>query len=330
MHALPVIVSLALILQLAACGGSTSSEDTSTSGTAASIVGAALGGSVRSGTLASREIPQKGIFQTISASLFDWIPNAFATTTACPTFLTTGTECVASSSTLWLTYSACSFGTSTATWTGIQALTVAYGQPACGTFPNSGGANTLFRQFVTTASGTTPGSAIRTTASGASIVTMDDSTANLGNFNNDTIATLINSGYGTKTTFGDSGAIASVTVARHVVALTFDHSVSGTLDVSETAGDTTRTVTGSLTVYHNKLKIIGTSVFSSVVHSDTCCVPISGSIKTTFAEGSNVSADPLGGTVVGQSETLTFSGCGKASLLNANGTTSSVTLNRCF
>jgi hypothetical protein len=179
----------------------------------------------------------------------------------------------------------------------------------------------------------TPGSVTLTTNDGA-VGTIDDASANLANFDGDSIATdNPDSGYGAAVEFS-GGARTQVTVDHHLsVSGVFDHSVTGTLSVSETAGASQRTVTGSLTVYHNLLRVVGTSVFNNVVHSNDCCLPISGTITTTFAAGSNPSTPPtkLGAPMIGKSETLTFSStCGTATLVSYDGTTTNVALDRCF
>ena len=303
-------------------------EDTSASGAAAAAAGGALSTSNSSGTLASAKKPS--LLQQSFGTAYSWIPDASAST-ACPTFATTGAACSASGSRLWLNYAACSFGNSNATWTGTQLLQMSSGSAACGTFPNPGASATLTRQFVTAASSTTPSSVTRTNAFGTT-VTLDDATSNLGNFDSQTIATLANGGYGTQVTFNGSGARSAVTLARKVsVSTRFSHSISGSLTVTESASSSTsRVLSGSIKVFHNLLKVVGTSRFDNVTHSNTCCVPVSGSVTTTFAAGSNVSPSIAGALVVGKSETLTFTGCGTASLQAADGTTASVSLSSCF
>src|ERR1700722_11266391 len=93
-----------------------------------------------------------------------------------------------------------------------------------------------------------------------------------------------------------------------------DHTIDGGLTISETGSGASisRTVTGSIVVYHNLLRVIGTAVFTDVVYNDTCCGPVSGSITTTFAQGNNVSPTRAGSFAVGESETLTFNGCDSA------------------
>jgi hypothetical protein len=326
-------VLLITALTLTACGKSTSSttavDDTSASGAAASVAGGALSSSGSGGTVAFNSKKSNLNLFNSSEVISALIPSAFASN-ACPTYKTTSSGCVAASGNLWLTYSSCSFGSAVATWTGTQELSASGITAACGTFPTPASSGTLSRQMVTAASSTTPASATRTSAVGT-LVTIDDASANVANFNNDTISTLMNSGYGTRVNF--TGSLrSSVTIARHISSPDlFSHTISGTLNIAETAGSSSRILTGNLKVYHNLLKIIGTSTFNNVTHSDTCCLPVSGSIHTTFAAGS-VSPTLAGAAIIasGATETLTFTGCGTGTLAATDGTTVSVALNNCL
>lgn len=314
------VLGISLLVLSAGCGkqsASDASEDDSASGAVASAVGASLSNSSSNGT-------QAVVFESASGAA----TTSAATAAICPTFKTTaGSTCSAAGSTLWLNYSACSFGGS-ASWNGTQALIASSGSAACGTFPNPGASGNLVRQFVASSGSTTPGKATVTTAAGVS-VTLDHATANLGNFDDVAIATLANGGYGLKVGFSASGARNAITIAhRRAVEGVFDHSVSGQLTVSEDAGASSRTVSGTVKVYHNRARVIGTSVLTAVAHTDGCCMPTSGTIKTTFEAGT--SRAPLIPRLVGRSETLTFTGCGTASLVNDEGTTVDVTLSRCF
>jgi len=161
-------------------------------------------------------------------------------------------------------------------------------------------------------------------------VTIDDATANLGNFDNQSISAIGNSGYGTLVTFSGGKRTQVQMAKREFVTNGFDHSVVGTLTVNETAGASSRSLSGTVTVYHNKMRVIGTSVFNNVTHSDTCCTPVSGTIQTTFSAGSNVQPTNSGAAMVGKTETLTITGCGTGTLTAADGTSSSVTMNNCF
>ena len=129
-------------------------EDDSASGAVASAIGGALSSSGSTGTMALLKT-KPFLNQTITSAMSSMIPSAFAAN-ACPTFATTGAGCMASTTNQWLSYSACSFGNSSATWNGTQLLKMSSGTAACGTFPNPGASGTLLRQFVAGASSSTP------------------------------------------------------------------------------------------------------------------------------------------------------------------------------
>jgi len=301
--------------------------DSSASGAAASAVGGALSGSSSGGAQAlyraNDHDPVHSFWSLIARAAR---PEIALASSLCPTFQTTGLGCAASGSNMWLTDSDCTFS-GKATWTGVQELTMSSGSAACGTFPNPGASATLYRQVVTASGSSTPGT-LQLVSDNAT-ATIDDATNNLGNFDGDSISTIINGGYGSAVHLGSSGTPDSVVLKRRVfVTGSFDHSLDGTLSVSETAG--VRTISGSISVYHNRLKVIGTSNFANVMHSDQCCLPTSGTITTSFSAGSNVSPTLIGSAMVGHSEVLTFTGCGTANLTNTDGSSVSVTLNRCF
>lgn len=349
-----VITSLSLIgalASLSACSKNSSApaaaapttssapvEDTSASGAAAGAVGGALSSSGSGGSYTSVLRKPENFWANATQKLLKFIPDAFAST-ACPTFATTGAGCATSSTNMWLTYSDCSFGSSLATWTGFQLIAEAQNTGAvpsntsCGTFPNPGDNNMLIRQMVTNGTNsTTPATLSRTNAFGT-VTTIDHSTANLANFNSDSITANIGSGYGTVVGFNGTGKRNSLEIETRIHSTgRFDHSIStqahGSLTINETSSSE-RTVSGELTVYHNLLEVIGTSTFNSVVHEDGCCVPVSGNITTTFAAG-GVGPTVAGSAYVGQIEVLTFTGCGTGSLQTVSGSTVSVILSNCF
>jgi hypothetical protein len=316
---------MAVSFAVSGCGknsdGSTSAEDTSASGAAAGAVGGALSGSSSSGTQAQMDFKsQPSLFQTAKSS-FNLLPNAFADV-SCPTFRTMGSGCQASGGTMWLSYSDCTFA-GAATWTGVQSL-ISTASASCGVFPNPT-TGTLIRQFVASSGSTTPGSVTLTTNRGVQGV-VDDATVNLGNFDGDAISTVTNGGYGSEVTFA-SGKRTSATIAHRIYSTgIFDHSVTGTVQVSDSGSS--RSVSGTVTVYHNLLRIIGTSSVN-VVHQDGCCFPISGTITTLFSQGS-VAPTTLGRLAVGKTETLNITGCGTATLTSYDGSTANVILDRCF
>lgn len=307
---------------------SAASADASASGAAASAVGGALSGSMAGGTQAFNEIdrdPARGLWALLLRAARPEIAQA---SSLCPTFLTSGAGCSTSGANMWLSYSGCTF-TGIATWTGVQELSMSSGSASCGTFPNPGANATLYRQFVSASGSSTP-SSLNLTADNWSAA-IDDSSSDLANFDGQTISTVHNGGYGSAVHFAANGTRDSVTI-KHRASVTgvFDHSVAGSLTISEASGASSRTLSGSVTVYHNRLRVVGTSTFSSVIHQNVCCLPTSGTITTSFAAGSNVSPTTLGNLLVGKSESLTFTGCGTATYTDVNGNQSSVTLHRCF
>lgn len=303
----------------------TSSADESASGAAASAVGGALSSSNTNGTQALFKAPVNK--QNHNAWEFLAPAAAFASN-SCPTFLTTGAGCATSGSNMWLTYSSCTFN-GAATWAGVQKISMSSGAASCGTFPYPGASGTLHRQFVSASASNTPSSVSLLTTNGTAII--DNSSSNLSNFDNQTITPILNGGYGATISFNSSGARSSITLAhRTYITGVFDHSVTGNLSINESSGASSRVISGTVTVYHNRARVIGTSVFTNVGHQDSCCTPTSGTITTTFSAGANVSPTAIGDLLVGKSESLTFNGCGTAIYTAANGNTSNVTIRRCF
>jgi hypothetical protein len=328
-------------MALAACAATTASdqgtsalsattEDASASGIAAGAVGGALTGANGNGTQALMrfQAPASSSLYAALKSALDPFPSALASA-LCPTPRAPESGCSTSGSAMWLVYDACQFA-GAATWTGTQSLSMSSGAAACGTFPNPGANGTLYRQYVQSAGSTTPGQVALATKSFEGAV--DDASANLANFDSDALAAINgNGGYGANVSFGATGARDALAIGHHIsVTGVYDHSVYGNLAIAESAGATSRTVSGSVKVYHNLLKIIGTAAFNGVVHEDICCLPVAGSIATTFSAGVNVSPTAAGAKAVGKTETLTFTGCGTATLQSYDGMTSSVTLSRCF
>lgn len=315
------------LITIQGCGATTKSspssttEDTSVSGAAAGAIGGAIASSSSGGTMASLNLPGKNIAGVSKAALHSELAM-----TACPTLLSaSGSGCTQTSSTVdTLTYSSCSFGNALATWNGTLDVTVASGSITCGTFPTLSSVGSISRQFVT---GASPSSGTRTSASGIQ-VTIDDATANLNNYQGDTIGAIIGSGYGSQVTFNGSGARTAVTIDHHLSCTAFDHSLTGQLSISESG--TTRTVAGTLTTYHNKVKMKGTTTFSSVVYNNTCCQPVSGTITTTFATTSQSPNNAITTAMNGKTETLTISSCGVASYTDYSGVTSTIAMTGCY
>lgn len=330
-----VMSILTITLVLGACGkksedsGTSSAADESASGAAASAVGGALSGTSASGSLAIYKMreqdPVRGFWMVIAKAVE---PQQAMASSLCPTFATTGTGCAASGSSMWLTYSGCTFQ-GHASWTGVQKITKSSGTATCGSFPTPPASGTLYRQFVSASGSNTPGSVNLVADNWSGVV--DNSSSNLSNFDGQTISTIQNGGYGAAVSFNSSGARTGVTLAHRVyVTGVFDHSVSGNLSITEGNGASSRTISGQVTVYHNRVRVVGTSTFSNVVHEDVCCLPVSGTITTSFAAGSNVSPTALGSLLVGKTESLTFTGCGTATYTSAAGIVSNVTMHRCF
>jgi hypothetical protein len=316
------------------CGQATSGDssssaaaDSSTSGIVAGSIGGALSNSSSGGSQAYMKFNMPSTFTASLSNSLSLLPKASAST-FCPTFRTSGTGCAASGSSMWLTYDDCTF-TGNAEWNGVQELSMSVGTPACGSFPKPAAGDILYRQFVQTSGASVPGQVTLTANKLAG--TVDDASANLDNFDTQTIATINHGGYGAAVTFNGSDARSQLQIGHHIVVSgVYDHSVTGTVAVTETPGATSRTITGSVTTYHNLMRIVGTSVLNNLVHEDICCLPISGSITTSYEKGQNVNPTAGGALLVGLSETLTFTGCGTATFVNTSGVSSNVTLNRCF
>jgi len=345
-------VVLFALLGLSACGTKSNSspltppaegasEDVSTSGTVASSIGGALSASSPQGTLATSQAlePKELLEAEDDASHFK--PEATSpTVSSCPSFRTlAGPTCTSSKDTLWYSYKSCSFGSSDVARTGVQALTVEGDSTAvaCGKFPHHLANNSVTSQYVTAVSATTPGTATITTKSGA-IATIDHATLDLNNFDTGTkISPNVGTGYGSVVQYA-VGVRRSLDFAQHVYVknsgghVVLDNSTytSKPLTVNETNGVSSRSVSGTVTTYHNLLKVIGVSTLSALVHHDDCCFPVSGSIKTEFTAGNHVQPTTAGSLLVGKSETLTLTGCGTATLTDTTGKTTAVTLSRCM
>ncbi len=299
-----------------------SSEDSSSSGLAASAVGGAVSSSDSSGTV-TMNVKNPNIWTVLILQEPAWAA------TSCPKITTaSGSGCTNSGNNVDLTYSSCSFGAAAASWTGTLEVSLSTGaQVTCGTFPTVSTLNgSVQRQFVSSAG--VPGSATRATSRGTTVY-IDHATANLGNFDNQTIAANIGTGYGTKVTFNGSGARTAVQVRQRLyVTGGFDHSIDGSITLSESG--TTRTASGTIKVYHNKAKVLGTSTFTDVKYNNTSCIPVSGSISTAFTAGANVSTNALGTALVGKTETLTFNSDGTGTYVDATGASTTVELTHCY
>lgn len=305
-------------LGVAACvflvGCDRNAADTTVGGSAAGSVGAALAMTSSSGTQSST-LP-KSSAQKAWEHLVNWIPDAIAAG-ACPTMLSPASSiCVTGASKVTLIYDSCYFPSMASTWTGRQEISGT--GVTCGAIPTS----SITRQFVDTSS--TPSSATRT---GVSTITIDHATANLGNYQGDTISANIGTGYGVSVAIS-SGVRTSVVVRQRLTGTLFDQSIAGTLSITETSGAVARTASGTITTYYNLLKVKGTTTFTSVRYEDTCCLPVSGTVSTVLASTSQ--SEAAGIALNGATESLTFAGCGLASLTNTAGTVSTVAVSGCF
>lgn len=326
---LPVIIltsGVFLISCSSSNGGTTTGNplvaDTSPSGAVAGALGGAMSNTSSGGSVTLDLMPRN---YSSSIATQDDVSTMSLT---CPTYASTNAYCADSSSSMWLTYDSCKFSGSSVIWDGFQSLTMSTGTAACGTFPNPGANGVLYRQYVSASGSTTPSTMVLQNSVGD--VYIDNHTADLSNFNSDSLATIKNSGYGVAVTYNSGGTRSSVTMGQRVLLTgSYDHTIYGTFSVSETTASTTRTLSGSISVYHNLLKVIGTSTFSGLVHDNTCCLPISGTITTAFSQGS-VSPTIAGALMVGKSEVLTLTGCGTGTLVEYDGTTKDVSLNKCF
>jgi hypothetical protein len=308
---------------LTSCGGITnSSDDTnpevddSASGIALSLVGGALSGTSSSGT------------QTLT-------PFLASETCLKPTTAFGSPRCTTSGKTMWLQHLNCNFAGSSLTWSGTAYYQVSGAEStnsSCGTFPVAGNSGTMIRQYVSGLLGVVPSEMSRTNTSGQP-TKVDDSSPNLGTFDvQHTVATLINGGYGVELRYNSSGARSTVKVLERQYLLgSYDYSLEGTLVISETTGASSRTLNGTVQVYDNLKKVIGTTLFSNVVHSNACCTPVSGTLTTSFAASTNpVSPTADGAEMVGKTETLTITGCGTGTLLKTDETTENVLFTQCF
>jgi hypothetical protein len=290
---------VALALSVGGCGSSSSdsssTQDTSTSGSVASAVGGAYNGSSSSGTQTMLEQKRKNTaIETLLASL-NPISSAMAST-ACPTFSSGVLASCISGGSATLTYSACSFGSSSAVWNGGVAFTCS------GTTGNA----TVERAIH---NGTTR------TNSYNMVVTID--TSGLSTFNGASV-----SGGGTTFTPSSINIGGVQLVGTYDSIPIFNHTITTSSPLTLSNG----TVTGQVTVYHNLAKVIGTSTVS-VGLSAGCCVPTSGTIKTVFqAYGAFGARSGFNGAT----ETLTFTGCGTATYPGPECYSGSVTLANCI
>lgn len=317
---------------LTSCKNSISSPDVSSlsdDSSSGSIVAGAVGGAIESSDT-NGNLAQYNMNAHNSAIWSVLVKSAMAATNSCPKIVSsTSAGCSQNGNAVDLTYSSCSFGNSKAVHNGILEVSLSDGSAInCGTFPNTmliPNNQSIQRQYV--ASAGVPGTATRINTNGK-VVSIDDVSTNLSNFDNQAISANIGAGFGTQMFFDGSGARKQLIIKRRLYSSVFDHSINGNLNLAEASG--VRTVNGSITVFHNKMKVVGTSSLSNVTYNNSSCIPVSGSITTTFAAGVNVSPNPGGALLVGKSESLVFNGDGTARFTDVTGTTTTVTVNHCY
>lgn len=310
------LMSLLFVCQMAliGCQGGASSpaskivpdEDSSASGTVLSAVGGALAASDSSSVVYSGG--------------------------TCPTLLTATSPCVANGNAVDLVFSECALSTNLGRWSSghLETSLAGGGALACGSFPDSVAAplpnnEGLQRQFKTVGN---PGSGSYVNSKGT-VITVDHASANLGNFDSITLPALIGTGYGNVVSFDGANGRKSVQLRERLYTTNFDNSLDGTVTVEESSGQR-KIGGGTVTVYVNKMNVIGTTSFTNVIYNNQCCWPVSGVVTTVFSAGVNVSPTNLGSAMVGKAETLTITGCGTGTFKDFSGTTRLVTLNNCF
>jgi hypothetical protein len=293
---LGVTASIAFV---SGCGSSSSSstEDSSTSGSAAAAIGGSVNGSSSSGTMALN----LSSHQTMESILAWANPFQLAyASTSCPTF---------SGSTTTLTYSDCSFSGSSAVWNGSVAYTVAS--------PN------VTREVTT---GTTR------TASSGTVVTINTTGSGMTPFTASGASAV--SGGTTATLSGSSVTGVAINGVNFVAASSsgstlFNH----LLTTSSADGGVALTKSGSqwsgtVVTFHQLVKVIATSTLTNLTFSSGCCLPTGGSISTSF--NTTYASSTFISKYNGQTETLTFTGCGTATYSGPESTATSVTLNHCL
>ncbi len=288
--------------------GASATSVTTVSAISAQMIGRALNMTSSNGSYALHS--QRPFYlQMLSTGAEMFLPSAFAAGTCLQPATASGSiQCAVSGKALWLDHSACAFGSSSTQWSGTMMLEVSGANSqstACGAFPTAGNSGAILRQFVSTKSLKIP---LTLSIADSNMTTViDDSSANLAVFDvSHSVSPLANGGYGVIVNLNSSGGRNSIQIAeRQYVTGVYDYSVEGTLNITESAGATSRVLLGTLNVYDNIKKIIGTVAFNSITFSDACTSPVSGTITTTFAASPNVTPTAAGQALVGESETYT-------------------------
>jgi hypothetical protein len=323
-----------LVMAVAACNSNrsninsdTSSGDDSTGAILAGMIGGALSSSSNLGTTVMQSSEPSSAAQ-IDAIISSPITQEAFATSQCPTVVNPSGLCTTIDTfNVALSLNNCHYSNSAVSWSGILRVGTTGPGFSCGNFPNfSGTSGSIYRQFVNASNN--PATSTRTGSAGFSVI-VDHGSVNLGNFDSQSIATIYNGGYGSKVIF-TSGLRTGLVIRKRVYVVGgFDHSVDSTLSINESGS--TRTInSGSMVTYYNRLQIVGNATVTQLAFNNTCCMPVSGTISTTFSAGQNQSPTSAGSSLVGRTETITFNSCGSATLTNTSGTTANVTVNNCF
>ncbi len=332
-HCIILLSMILLSVTLSNCGGGTTIgnpavEDSSASG----LIASSVGGALLSSSSQDQQAAAVPLLIKDGPSLFKFnlLPSAWASDLTCPRYTSVGADCSTSGSTLLLNYDRCSFANSATEFHGTLALVMSSGTATCGQYPHPGALGTLTRQFVRAINPNQPWYATATSGQGA-IAVIDHVNTNLRNFDNQPISALANDGYGTQVSFNASGGRAGLHIAQRIAVLgVFDHSISGNLSINESASaPSSRSVSGSISVYHNVIQVVGSSTLENLVFNNDCCLPISGTITTSFVAGQNVAPTSLGERAIGRAESLTLTGCGTGTLVDYDGNTTAVELQKC-
>jgi hypothetical protein len=258
------------------------------------------------------------------------VPEALAAV-VCPTIGGSAAGCSVGGTgnlTLTMTYgSGCSFGSSAATWTGAQLITFSTGTPSCSSFP-TGFTGTVQRTFAAVVSGSGSNAPTRVAPSGTSVVIDTSGASAAADGHSYSGGTTVTFASGVRTQIAVNGInYTGVSPSGKTI---FSHSMT----TSPVGGSSTPltisngVVNGTVTTFHNLVKIVATSTLSNVAFTAGCCQPTSGTITTTFAAISGVT--PVKTGFVGSTETLTFTGCGTGTYSGPEGYSGAVTLAHCL
>ena len=272
------------------------------------ITAALIGGASSSGSLAQKQFNKSSFFSYAMKFLNPFLPASASG--ACPIF--SAGACLGGSETL--TYNACtSTGGNNASWSGSQILTFGSnaqcnaGVPVCGI-----GNNLTSRTF---------GANTLETPSSGNAISLDTAS------NSGYLTPQVNGGFSlTGTATGNNLAINGIHVTviyngspSSDYTFTTNASLGGApLTVAiPTCGSAARTITaGTVIIEYNPTKYFVTTTFNNVAWNGTSCFPQSGTISGIYSNGPHAS--------------LTFTGGGNATLIDAGGRSNNITLRHCF